>query len=256
MTVSSPARATSSASAPTSPVKRHPAAQYSNLYSRPSSRLLYRLLWLTGRMIWFKCVRMKIIRPEAMKREGGYLLASTHLGNLEPFVLGIIYRRRIEWMTRIEFFGSKFTRWILPRSGAFVVNRQGVPVSAIRNAIDRVKRGRVVGICPEGGVKIARESACRGGSIKRGACLVAYRTGAPIVPVVMIGTHDLNRAGPWLPFRRARLWAAFGTPILPMVDAPDRRAERKRMAEEIERQYVSLYQELLEKYGIDDKWVP
>ena len=72
----------------------------------------------------------------------------------------------------------------------------------------------------------------------------------------MIGTHDLNRAGPWLPFCRARLWAAFGTPILPMVDAPDRRAERKRMAEEIERQYVSLYQELLEKYGIDDKWVP
>jgi 1-acyl-sn-glycerol-3-phosphate acyltransferase len=235
---------------------RHPAAQYSTLYRRLSSRILYRILWLTGRMLWFKCVRVKIIRPEAMNRPGGYLLASSHLGNLEPFILGIIYRRRIEWMTRIEFFGSRFTRWILPRMGAFVVNRLGVPISAIRNAIDRAKQGRVVGICPEGGVKIAGESVCRGGLIKRGVCLISQRTGVPVVPCVMLGTHDLNRVGPWLPFKRARIWVAFGTPVMPPADATDRRAAREIMAQAIERQYVSLYQELLDKYGIDDKWVP
>jgi 1-acyl-sn-glycerol-3-phosphate acyltransferase len=238
------------------PVRRHPAAQYSALYSRLTSRILYRILWLTGQMIWLKCVRMKIIRPEAMKRPGGYLLASSHLGNLEPFILGIIYRRRLEWMTRIEFFGSRFTRWILPRAGAFVVNRQGVPVSAVRNAIDRAKQGRVVGICPEGGVKTANESVCRGGQIKRGVCLISQRTGVPVVPCVMLGTHDLNRIGPWLPFRRARIWVAFGTPIHPVTDFTDRKAARKAMAEQIERQYVSLYQELLAKYGIDDNSIP
>jgi 1-acyl-sn-glycerol-3-phosphate acyltransferase len=255
MTATTTSLARSSPS-PTITVKRHPAAQYSNVYQRLSSRLLYRVLWLMGRVIWFKCVRMKIIRPEAMARQGGYLLASSHLGNLEPFILGIIYRRRIEWMTRIEFFGSRFTRWILPRAGAFVVNRQGVPVSAIRNAIDRAKDGRVVGICPEGGVKIADQSVCRGGAIKRGVCLISQRTGVPIVPCVMLGTHDLNRVGPWLPFKRAKIWVAFGTPILPTPQAGDRRTARKIMAEEIERQYVSLYRELLEKYKIDDRWVP
>jgi 1-acyl-sn-glycerol-3-phosphate acyltransferase len=244
--------------APTSrtPAKRHPAAQYSTLYRRLSSRIIYRVLWLMGRMIWFKCVRIKIINPHAMKHLGGYLLASSHLGNLEPFILGIIYRRRIEWMTRIEFFGSRFTRWILPRAGAFVVNRQGVPVSAIRNAIARVKENRVVGICPEGGVKIANESVCRGGPIKRGICLISQRTNAPVIPVVMLGTHTLNRIPPWLPFKRARIWVAFGTPILPQPNVIDRREARSAMAEEIERQYVSLYQKLLTTYSIDDRRIP
>jgi 1-acyl-sn-glycerol-3-phosphate acyltransferase len=237
-------------------VKRHPPAQYSTLYRRLSSRLLYRMLWLMGRMLWLKCVRIKIIRPEAMNRQAGYLLASSHLGNLEPFILGIIYRRRIEWMTRIEFFGSRFTRWILPRAGAFVVNRQGVPISAIRNAIGRAKDGRVVGICPEGGVKIAGESVCRGGPIKHGVCLISHRSGVPVVPCVMLGTHDLNRVGPWLPFKRARIWVAFGSPVMPQTDATDRRAARRKMAEEIERQYVSLYRELLDKSGIADGWIP
>lgn len=191
-----------------------------------------------------------------MNRQGAYLLASSHLGNLEPFILGFIYRRRIEWMTRLEFFGHPFTRWILPRLGAFVVNRQGVPVSAIRNAITRINEGRLVGICPEGGVKIGKESVCRGGAIKRGVCLISSRNGVPVVPCVMVGTHDLNRIGPWLPFRRARLWLAFGNPIFPRSDVTDRRQARLQMAEEIEEQYVALYQELIQKYGIDDNWVP
>jgi 1-acyl-sn-glycerol-3-phosphate acyltransferase len=114
-----------------------------------------------------------------------------------------------------------------------------------------------VGICPEGGVKVGRESICRGGPIKRGVCLVAARANVPIIPCVMLGTHDLNRVGPWLPFRpRVPIWAAFGEPIWPEPNAPDRKAARERLAHKLEEQYVRLYRELLEQYGIEDAQVP
>lgn len=227
-----------------------------NLHLRFHARLFYRLSQLFGRLSRFCALRIEVVRPQAIERPGGHLVACTHLSYLEPFVLGLLYNRQIDWVTRMEFYSHWISRWILPRMGAFPVNRFGVPVSTIRTAIARVKAGRIVAIFPEGGVCTGDRSACRGARVKQGACLVAQRTGAPIVPCVIVGTHALNCVAPWLPFRRGKLWVAFGEPLFPIVDTQDPKAARRAMAARLEQRFASLYQELLQQYHIDDHWVP
>jgi 1-acyl-sn-glycerol-3-phosphate acyltransferase len=217
--------------------------------------ILYVLYRFLGRCIAFCTLRSSILRANTAERPGGYLLACTHLSHLEPFIVGILIDRHIDMMSRIEFYGRWWSWMFLTSMGAFPVNRQGVPVSSIRSAISRAAAGRVVGIFPEGGVTCGSDSVCRGGTIKRGVCLIAYRADVPIVPCVVLGTNKLNCVGPWLPFRRARVWIAFGEPIWPDKTLSPRPA-RQRMAERLEHACVNLCRELTEEHGLADDVVP
>ena len=218
--------------------------------------LLYRTGRLVGRIIFFLTVRRHVLNAQAAQRLGGFVLAVTHLSHLEPFCACILNRRRIDWMTRKEFFKYRLVGSLLQACNAFSVNRQGIPVSAVRIAIERAREGRVVGICPEGGVRQGPKAAFRGGPIKMGCCSVALRAGVPIVPCLMLGTDKLNSPGPWLPFRHARIWVAYGEAIHPPVGVKSSRASRARLAAEITLAYRKLYEQLQQQFGIRDCDVP
>jgi 1-acyl-sn-glycerol-3-phosphate acyltransferase len=130
------------------------------------SPLLYRLGWY-GCRFWFFCtMNLRVLRPHLADRPGAYVLACSHLSHLEPFVVGTHMRRKIDFMSRAEFYKHRPLAWGLNALDAFKVIRQGVPVSAIRTALDRLARGRIVGIFPEGGVSRGRSSVCLGGPVK------------------------------------------------------------------------------------------
>ena len=219
-------------------------------------RAIYAMCKIGGQFVWFCTIRAQVIRPKIPHRDGGFLLACTHLSHLEPFLVSLLTHRPVDWMARIEFFRYRPVAWLLRAIGSFAVNRFGVPVSAVRTAIERARDGRVVGICPEGGVATGANSVCRGGRMKRGVCLIAARANVPVIPCVMLGTHELTRVEPWLPFRRAQLWVAFGEPIHPEPDARFSKAARQRLAEQIQAAYLKLYRELIETYDIDQRDVP
>jgi 1-acyl-sn-glycerol-3-phosphate acyltransferase len=204
-----------------------------------------------GKFVFFCTMNLHLVRPELAEREGGYILALTHLGNIDPFASCVLMRRRIRWMTRKEFFRVRPIAWLLNKCGCFSVNRQGIPVSSIRLAIDLAKAGEVVGICPEGGRTRGSEAAIRGAVIKKGVCSVAIRSGRPVVPCVMLGTHDLNRVAPWLPGRWSNLWVAYGEPLEP-PPGKSTRAKREAMREQLMAAYVRLYEELRHQFQLED----
>ena len=203
------------------------------------------------RFVHLCCFREAVLHGERLERAGGFILACTHLSHLEPMILSVRSRRPIDWMARIEFYRYHLFAHVLDAMNAFSVDRQGTPVQAIRTAIHRVQQGRIVGIFPEGGVSRGNGSVMNGGAFKRGACVVAYRSRAPIIPVVMVGTDALTRVGPWLPFKRARTWMIIGEPLYPPVHEPRRRLARELMARELQLRFRALYQELCESYGLD-----
>jgi 1-acyl-sn-glycerol-3-phosphate acyltransferase len=218
--------------------------------------LVYRAGRLAGQIVFFLTMRKQVLNAQIPQREGGFVLALTHLSHVEPFCASVIIRRRIDWMTRKEFFKNRLVGWFLCRLNAFRVNRQGIPVSAVRIAIARARRQRVVGICPEGGVRQGPDAAFRGGPIKRGCCSVALRASVPIIPCLMLGTDKLNKVGPWLPFKRARIWVAYGEPIHPPAGARSNRATRARLSQKLQAAYVNLYAQMRQQYGIRDCDVP
>jgi 1-acyl-sn-glycerol-3-phosphate acyltransferase len=211
-----------------------------------------------GRCVYAMGIRGQVLRPAIPARAGGYVLAVTHLSHLEPFVVSVLVRRKVDWMARVEFFRYRPFGAMLRAVDVFPVKRAGVPVAAIRTAIARARAGRVVGIFPEGGTATGRASACRGGPIKQGACLVALRAGVPVVPCVVLGTHALNAIEAWFPFHQTRLWIGFGSAIEPppQLNRSGRRAARMEMSQQLGDAFCSLYNEMRQRYGIPDGSIP
>jgi 1-acyl-sn-glycerol-3-phosphate acyltransferase len=207
------------------------------------------------RVVFSNTLRIRTLGLDAARRPGGYLLACSHVSHLDPFCLGAVLPRKIGWMARIEFYRLCWAMWLLRAVHAFPVNRQGVPVRAIKTALARLARGEVVGVFPEGEIKTGGASVLRGGPIKRGVCLLAARSGCPVLPCVILGTEKLNALDPWLPFLRGRLWIACG-PFIEPVRGPDRRAARAEMAAQIERALAGLYAQLRRECGLDDSVLP
>ena len=214
----------------------------------------YRAGRVVTRFIIFCVMRVRRPRPEIPDRPGGYILALTHQGHVDPFVAGSLQQRPIAWMTRKEFFKYAWARFAIRKLNGFRVNRQGVPVSAIRHAIALARNGQVVGICPEGGVVCGAEACFRGGRIRRGVCSIAIHAQVPVVPCVLVGTAPLRRVALWLPARWARLWIGYGAPITPPPGKSTRRS-RELLAEQIERAYIDLYNEMRNTLTVDPRWV-
>ena len=209
----------------------------------PLARLNYRIGQLIGRSIFSITMNVRTVRLELAARGGGYVLACSHLSHIEPVVVGVLIDHKIDFMSRIEFFRSRLSAAYLWSIDAFPVKRFSFTGRAVRTAVNRAAAGRVVGIFPEGGVATGTDSVCRGGPIKRGACVIAQRANVPIIPCVVVGTERLNRPLPWIPYRRGHLWVIFGDPIFPRT-GPSRREARFDMAEELRTTFKALYEEL------------
>lgn len=217
--------------------------------------MLYWIGRFLFRGVFFHTLRVRTLGLDAARRPGGWLLACSHVSHLDPICIGSQLPRKIGWMARIEFYRTGWTRVLLGAVHAFPVNRQGVPVSAIKTALKRLKSGEVVGVFPEGEIKTAHDSVLRGAEIKRGICLLAARANCPVLPCVILGTEKLNQIGPWLPARRGRIWIACGDFIEP-VRGLNKHAARAEMAARIERALVELYARLRREYGLEDSILP
>jgi 1-acyl-sn-glycerol-3-phosphate acyltransferase len=116
-------------------------------------------------VVWIQTIRLKALRLDAVDRPGPFIIACTHLSHIDPFLLSIGLRhRQIDWFARIEFWKYRVFGWLMEWMDAIPVRRFGVAASSIRTGIERLKKGRVVGICPEGGVAQGTRSVMRGGA--------------------------------------------------------------------------------------------
>lgn len=226
---------------------------------RAQTTWFYALMRHFWRFVKRQCLREVLLHPERAQREGGYLLAPTHVSHIEPVLMTCLLDRPITWMARVEFFRVPVLASMLRWADSFSVNRQGVPVHAIRTAIARARNGEVVGIFPEGGCRKGSHLAFRAGHIKQGICTVAIRSGVPIVPVVVLGTHALNDIDPWIPGHQGKVWVAFGDEIMPPPfpkSRVDRRRVRQQLARQLEQEYVRTYHALLTHALLSDDMTP
>ena len=222
--------------------------------SKPPGRFydVCRWLWLG---IFGFTMRVRSRGLQTVAAHGGVLIAVSHVSHLDPIVVSALLRRRISWVSRIEFYQQWFMRSVLYHGGAFQVNRQGCALPTIREGLRRLKRGEAVGIFPEGELMAGANSVLRGASIKHGVCLLAARSGRPVLPVIVLGTDRLTRLGPWLPAKRGRLWVHVGQPIYAQPGGHTRHG-RAEFAELLIAEYVRLYAEMRVNFDLPESIVP
>ncbi len=200
-------------------------------------------------------MRWRTVGMENEPSEGGYLLAVCHLNHLDPVILSSAMKRRIGWISRIEFYRHGLMRTFLHFTGAFPVDRTGYPRPTLREAMARLAAGEVVGIFPEGEIMSGSASVLRSGRIRRGVCWLAARSRCPVLPVVVLGTDRLTSISPWLPAKRGRLWLTVGQPILAPAEAFTKQG-REDFAVKLEAEFRRLYAETCRRHGLTDAIVP
>jgi 1-acyl-sn-glycerol-3-phosphate acyltransferase len=154
-----------------------------------------------------------VLHRERTRLPGGWLLVSNHISHFDPPFLTVAAARKIDWMATRELYAPGLVNWWMHAVDTFPVDREKVDRAAVREAVSRLQRGRVVGIFPEGGIRDGARSVLEGAPLKPGIAGLAQLGGAPVIPCALIGSDQLYTHRNWIPFRRARAWIAFGEPL-------------------------------------------
>jgi 1-acyl-sn-glycerol-3-phosphate acyltransferase len=199
--------------------------------------------------------RVRVFQAGRFPKQGGCLLASNHVSHFDPPILSAYLRRRIDWLAMADLFQTSLARKFLDGVGAISIERNQGDRAALRNAIERLRLGRVVGIFPEGGIRDGERSIVNGGSMQPGAAMIAAHAGMPVVPVATLGTERFYNLKHCLPWRRTPVWIGIGEPITPMHDLP-RDEARERLRLEMAKAFVHLRDSLREKFALTDADLP
>jgi 1-acyl-sn-glycerol-3-phosphate acyltransferase len=133
--------------------------------------------------------RMSRIGREHLPDSGPVILCSNHRSFLDPFVIGTCLRRPVYYVAKQELFKHRFVAWILNSLGAFPVVRGAGDQDMLATAKAILDRGDAVLVFAEG-------TRIRPGALgrpKRGVGRLALETGAPVVPVAVIGTEAVRK---------------------------------------------------------------
>jgi 1-acyl-sn-glycerol-3-phosphate acyltransferase len=176
-------------------------------------------------------LRLRAQGTENVPEAGGFVVASNHLSNVDPWPVAFpLYPRQVHFMGKAELFKNRALRWFLTSGGAFPVRRGERDAESFKTAVRLARDGGVVAMFPEG---TRRSKGLRKKHVARphpGAARIALAAGVPLVPAALAGTDRLGRA----PVR-----VLYGTPLDPPGnEVPRREAGRiltERLMEEIGR---------------------
>jgi len=131
-------------------------------------------------------------------QDGPFIVAPNHLSFLDSVLVQALMPRPVAFFAKAEYFTGTGFKGTLMRSffegvGSIPVERgqQAASVQALKTLLELLEQGDGVGIYPEG-------TRSRDGRLYRGRTGVgwlALTTGAPVVPVGLIGTEALQPAG-------------------------------------------------------------
>lgn len=181
--------------APTPP-PAPPKASY--IFRGEGTSRFQRLSWNTGRLfsriLSVLCFRLHVSGQNNIPRTGGVLMVTNHQSFLDPWLVGIAPSRQIHYMARDTLFNKRgglqgFLHYLLELWNAFPVKRGSGDLGAIRMAVERLEKGFILNIFPEG----TRSEDGTIGPMAPGMVLILNRVKTeppPILPVIIDGAFD------------------------------------------------------------------
>lgn len=191
------------------------------------------LIWLVilaGRLFALALTRVRVRGAlDQIPPDGPIILAANHASNLDPVVVGswLIPRlgRRLQWLGKKEVFDWPILGFIATHGGVHPVDRSTADVEAFRLAGRILAQGHILFVFPEG----TRSPDGALHEAHDGVAALALRSGAPIVPVGIAGSHRVWPRGQRLPRPGGRITLTVGAPFRLSDHLPpdvDRRAAK------------------------------
>lgn len=175
---------------------RHPARYLLHTPLRPAAAALLRRRW-----------RIHLHGAEHVPASGPAVVAANHLGLIDGPLMAIVSPRPVHALTKGEMFVGR-TGAFLRHSGQIPVDRFHPDPRAVKTALRVLESGNMVGVFPEG-ARGAGDLA----RFHRGAAYLALVTGAPVVPLIFLGTREPGAHTNSLPPRGATIDLVYGPPV-------------------------------------------
>ncbi len=164
------------------------------------------ICWLISKVFF----PIRVFGRENLPINQAYILASNHVSNLDPVIVGLASGRAVSFMAKDSLFKNFIFGSVLKQLNAFPVLRGKPDIRAIRESLKRLQRGCPLVLFPEGTRKKNEQSASLEASFA-GVALLAGRASVPVVPVYIQGSGDVLPPGQKF-FRRGAVKVFFGSP--------------------------------------------
>lgn len=177
------------------------------------------LYWLLKYVILGPLLKL-VFRPQVEGREnvpdsGPAIIASNHLSFSDSIFMPLMVKRRVTFVAKAEYFTGKgikgwLTKMFFVGTGCIPVDRSGgrAAQAAIDTGMRVLHEGNIFGIYPEG-TRSPDGRLYRG---KTGVARMALESGAPVIPVAMLNSDEIQPTGQIIPnLRRPRI--VFGRPL-------------------------------------------
>jgi len=188
------------------------------------------LRWILRRLIDL-VARVEIRGMENLPKEGGFVIATNHLGMIDVTLLYYAIDRWDVFVPVAEKWERiGFLRWLGQHLNFVFIDRFNPDLKAMRTMIALMEQDHTLVIAPEG-------TRSRVGSMiegKPGASYLAAKLKRPIVPIGLAGTEDPTIFGNLRRLKRSSVLINAGKPfLLPPLTHRDRAAALKEYTDEI-----------------------
>ncbi len=200
-------------------------------------------------------ILMLLFRPKVsglrnVPNVGPVIIASNHLSFSDSIFMPLVVPRKVTFMAKSEYFTSPGIKGFIKKLtfialGQVPVDRSGGRRSeaAIKTGLALLAEDNCIGIYPEG----TRSPDGRLYKGRTGIARMAIDSGAPIVPVAMFNTAEIQPTGQIVPKVR-RVEMVFGEPMTFTGDSSDLQHLRavtdqimQAIAEISHQEYVDMY---------------
>ena len=151
--------------------------------------MLYRIFRFLFLMFFKIFNRFQVVGQENIPSEGQVILASNHVSNWDPMVLGCSSNRQVHFIAKESLFKAPLLGLFIKAWGALPVKRGRGDREAISKSLETLKKDLVLGIFIEGTRN--KTNPARMKEPQSGAAMLALKSGAPVVPMLLTNTHKI-----------------------------------------------------------------
>lgn len=205
---------------------------------------LYRLIQGILRVLLFLLADFEVVGRDNIPTEGPLLITPNHVSMVDLAVAMVAIPHRVV-VFAADKHRDRVAGRVLKQFDVIWVRRGEADRAALRQALQFLERGCILGVAPEG-TRSATKQLIRA---KPGAAFLALHSGAVILPVGLIGTSEVLSA--WRRLRRPRLQVVIGKPYR-LKHHGDQRRDLQALSDEMMLHIVDLLPP--EYHGVYRDW--
>jgi 1-acyl-sn-glycerol-3-phosphate acyltransferase len=216
--------------------------------------VLYQVLKVTAAPVLRIAYRPEMLGIENVPATGPVIIAANHLSVADEVFTPLAAGRQVHYLAKSQYFTTPGAKgWVMAQffggMGLVPVDRDVTSAAAasVEVCVEVLRQGKAFGIYPEG----TRSEDGRLHKFRTGVARIALRTGAPVVPVGLVGTQHVHAEGQRM-WRIAPVSVRFGKPLDFSGRPQDERSARmlREVTEQIRLAVQDLSgQEYVDRYG-------